>query len=123
MKEYTYNSFKGLKVRTIGADPSTEYREREPGIHDPGPQQCNPLGIAGRRNPEQNPLIRNPETAEQQKIAEVKALREAADKLEAANEKDLKKRNVRTGANELRSSTRTKRANSTNKQTSTETND
>lgn len=107
MKEYTYNSFKGLKVRTIGADPSTDYLSREPGMHDPSSQKCNPLGIAGRRNPEQNPLIRNPETAEQQKVAEVKALREAADKLEAANEKDLKKRNVRPRTKQKTSSTET----------------
>lgn len=95
MTEYNYKGMNGLKVRTIGNDPSTDYYLRETGNMSPNqPQQCNPLSVAGRRDPNQN-RIPDPKLSEERKLAEVKALKEA-EAIKAASEKDLKKRNVRT---------------------------
>lgn len=88
--QHSYTGLGGLSVTTQGNDPQTEYQLREPRPQgEQRIQQCNPLSIAGRQDPEQNPS--HPET--RKKSRKYKTADDQ--KLQQAIDKDLSKRGVR----------------------------
>ena len=92
MTQYKYKGLGGLKVTTQGVDPQTEYQMREPRPQgEQRIQQCNPLSVAGRQSPEQNPS--HPETRKRNRKYTTK---EVDPKLQQAIDEDLSARGMQT---------------------------
>lgn len=79
---------KGLRVVTQGQTIQDEYMTRQPGVHNPETNQCNPLGKAGSERKEQNPS--HPETRKKAR----KYSSRSDDKLKEAIANDLAKRGL-----------------------------
>ena len=98
---------KGLRVVTHGLTPQEEYKLRQPGVHNPEANQCNPLGKAGSERVEQNPT--HPANRKKNR----KYSSRSDEKLKQALAEDLATRGIASRANEV----------SSTKKSTTESND